>query len=301
MDSHVGKHIFDQVLSSNKGILKSSTRILVTNALYMLKEVDRIVLLKNGHVEAVGQYDELLITSTPFAEMIHTYNSSLVEEEEKEEILEELVEVEEAFDFIESIGYHELIKADRTLSVSSIQSKRSTIVDKDIEERQKRESKTLDKSQLIQSEAVESGQISLSVYKKFAQALSPWWTVVIFACYISNNIFGTGTNFWLSFWTSQPIANGTSWTGNENGLKPSTYYLVIYILFGLGQTCLVIAGWLSIVFSMLRASRSLHSKLLETILHAPMYFFDTTPLGRIVNRFSKDIDVIDNAMQFNVR
>ena len=50
----------------------------------------------------------------------------------------------------------------------------------------------------------------------------------------------------------------------------------------------------------LRASTYLHAELLLSCLRAPMMFYDTTPLGRIVNRFSKDIDVIDTIVPRNV-
>ena len=44
------------------------------------------------------------------------------------------------------------------------------------------------------------------------------------------------------------------------------------------------------------AGRNLHWIILIGILRAPMHFFDTTPTGRIINRFSKDIDSIDSAL-----
>lgn len=46
----------------------------------------------------------------------------------------------------------------------------------------------------------------------------------------------------------------------------------------------------------LRSSKLLHSELLFGILRLPVGFFDTTPIGRVINRFGKDIDVIDNVL-----
>lgn len=58
---------------------------------------------------------------------------------------------------------------------------------------------------------------------------------------------------------------------------------------------------LIMAFGMMRASRKLHAYILARLYHNPLSFFDTTPLGRIVNRFSKDIDMIDNTLPFNIR
>ena len=42
-----------------------------------------------------------------------------------------------------------------------------------------------------------------------------------------------------------------------------------------------------------RASKRLHQGMLVTTFRLPLAFFDTTPMGRVINRFSKDVDVID--------
>lgn len=54
-------------------------------------------------------------------------------------------------------------------------------------------------------------------------------------------------------------------------------------------------------YSTIRAARSLHKQILETIIRCPMSFFDITPIGRILNRFSRDIDVVDNTLGFVTR
>ena len=57
---------------------------------------------------------------------------------------------------------------------------------------------------------------------------------------------------------------------------------------------------LAVAFGSMVASRNLHTGLLSQVMRCPMSFFDTTPLGRIVNRFSKDIDILDtNIPQFS--
>ena len=72
-----------------------------------------------------------------------------------------------------------------------------------------------------------------------------------------------------------------------------SYYLGIYAALGLGQPLFVLLGLFSIATGSIIGSRVLHNKMLFNVLRSPMSFFDTTPLGRILNRFSKDIYTVD--------
>ena len=62
----------------------------------------------------------------------------------------------------------------------------------------------------------------------------------------------------------------------------------------------MICGAFCLAFGSLRASTNLHQAILKNCLRSPMSFYDTTPLGRIVNRFAKDIDVIDTIIPRNL-
>ena len=61
----------------------------------------------------------------------------------------------------------------------------------------------------------------------------------------------------------------------------------MYAALGVSQAILVLGASFFLAIGGILASRKLHDEMLGTILRAPMAFFDTTPLGRILNRFSK--------------
>ena len=86
LDAHVGKAVFNDVLS-NTGILKDTTRVLVTHNLSALKHVDRILVLREGRLEENGSFEQLLHNKGPFSEFLknHLINPT---EEDKETIME---------------------------------------------------------------------------------------------------------------------------------------------------------------------------------------------------------------------
>ena len=78
-------------------------------------------------------------------------------------------------------------------------------------------------------------------------------------------------------------------------------YLGVYSGLGAAQALLILFGAFSLALAAIFASRTLHSMITKNILRSPMTFFDTTPLGRVLNRFSKDIYIIDEVIPQSVR
>ncbi|XP_029901963.1 ATP-binding cassette sub-family C member 9 [Myripristis murdjan] len=109
-------------------------------------------------------------------------------------------------------------------------------------------------------------------------------------------------DYWLAIWTSSKSvemgeSNVTMWTSGTNSTSSDAeqdkYYLPVFvILCGAGITLCLITS-LTVEFLGLSAATSLHHNLLNKIIHAPIRFFDITPLGQILNRFSADTNIID--------
>lgn len=112
--------------------------------------------------------------------------------------------------------------------------------------------------------------------------------LIIFMFFLGEGITVLAS-WWLSYW-SQHRYTGSPW-----------FYLGIYVVI---NTTVVIVAFVREVYVRLRsmdAGRSLFLELLTAVLFSPMSFFDTTPLGRVINRFSKDIYTIDEQIPQTVR
>lgn len=136
---------------------------------------------------------------------------------------------------------------------------------------------------LMQQEERAVASVPWSVYGAYVRASGSIFNapLVVFLLLLSQgaNIM---TSLWLSYWTS-----------DEFGLTRSQY---IGIYAGLGGVQAVLMYAFSVLLSVVgtNASKVMLQKAVYRVLRAPMSFFDTTPLGRITNRFSRDVDVMDN-------
>jgi ATP-binding cassette subfamily C (CFTR/MRP) protein 1 len=108
--------------------------------------------------------------------------------------------------------------------------------------------------------------------------------------------FQVGSSVWLTKWSNEKT--------NPDGTFPKdkrNMYLGVYGALGLALGLNVMIGAIVMSLAMLKAAAYLHNLMLSHVLKSPMSFFDTTPLGRIINRFSKDVDVVDNTLPMNMR
>uniref|UniRef100_A0A096MCS0 ATP-binding cassette, sub-family C (CFTR/MRP), member 9 n=1 Tax=Poecilia formosa TaxID=48698 RepID=A0A096MCS0_POEFO len=97
-------------------------------------------------------------------------------------------------------------------------------------------------------------------------------------------------DYCLALWTSTNSINSTDVSPQP---EQNVYYLhVFFVLCAAGITLCLITS-LSVEFLGLSAATNLHHNLLNKIIHAPIRFFDVTPLGQILNRFSADTNIID--------
>ena len=75
----------------------------------------------------------------------------------------------------------------------------------------------------------------------------------------------------------------------------------IYAALGISLTFTFFTSGATVGLLTYSASKTLHRIAITSVMRAPMSYFETTPIGRIMNRFSKDIDTIDNTLSDSMR
>jgi len=136
---------------------------------------------------------------------------------------------------------------------------------------------------------MEQGKVKCNVYAQYAKTSNVNAVCIYMFCLILAQTAQIGGSFWLKNWSE---GNDTLRRNSKIG-----YYIGIYFAFGMGQAVLVVIQNLILwIFCSIEASRKLHERMAFAIFRSPMSFFDTTPAGRILNRFSSDLYRIDEVL-----
>ncbi|KAJ3309498.1 Multidrug resistance-associated protein 1 [Boothiomyces sp. JEL0838] len=148
----------------------------------------------------------------------------------------------------------------------------------------KDDEKNDNKGGIIVEEDQEKGSVSSQVYWHYFEKCGgiPYLCAIFITSILSSTV-QVFNNIWLSWWSSDPP---------KYDFDRSTY-MTVYGLLGLGQFICALLLTTSFLTGGFRASKHYHKKALGSLMTAPMGYFDSQPIGRILNRMSKDIESVD--------
>lgn len=281
VDAHVSRHIFNQIIGP-KGMLRDRTRVLVTNKLSFLPEVDYIFVMKDGRVHESGTYETLLSNKGVLSDLILKY------------LLENLNKVD--------ISMNEDIRLDmiskelkRIEALQEVKESEKENVEAKVKQENTTSPSTAKADPKENQEVTQIGSVGLDVHLKFIKTMGMGF-VIAQSIYVLSSIFTLASNIWLSEWAND--ANNVN-LRNNTSLRDTR--LGVYAVLGIGESVLIIISTILLNIACIQSSKILHNNMLDRILRAPMSWFNVVPSGRIINRFSKDVDTVDLTIRFNVR
>ncbi|XP_078398933.1 ATP-binding cassette sub-family C member 10 isoform X1 [Cetorhinus maximus] len=272
VDKDVANHLLEKCIL---GILKDKTVILCTHRTEFLDKADMVVLLENGKIVKAGTPDEIL-------PMVETYPNTKKKSSKKK----------------------------AAAVAKSPQEEEEEEKDKPVEQ-------DLSVVNVGSEEGKKVGVVALKVYKSYWLSVGKWLAfsvlVSLFLMQASRNL----SDWWLSYWVSQE--GHKNYTGqsihhtslyrrqlmhfirslSKGKISPQIkYYLTVYGCIAVVNTVFTAARAFLFAYGAICAAVIIHNRLLLQVLKATIMFFDITPIGRIVNRFSSDLYCVDDTLPF---
>ncbi|KAI6037805.1 P-loop containing nucleoside triphosphate hydrolase protein [Pisolithus marmoratus] len=281
VDAHVARHVFDNVIGP-QGLLATKGRILLTNSVTYLKYFDELVYLRRGIILEQGPFPMLMAnpdsevrkliqnyanngsssgTTTPH---VSGFATPAVSEGDDPIVLAETEVVTEKV-IVRRQSYSRALVA----PLPSVREASSTGLSK---------------------EHSEQGRVKKEVYLQYLQAASKTGFFFLVLAITLQQVVSVLSTYMLRLWGEHNRE-----LGRNLGLRDP--YLLGYGFANLASISLGAAAALILwVYCTLRSSKYLHDSMLDSVLHAPLSFFDLTPIGRIMNLFSRDIYVVDQIL-----
>uniref|UniRef100_A0A9J7YVT2 ATP-binding cassette sub-family C member 10 n=2 Tax=Cyprinus carpio carpio TaxID=630221 RepID=A0A9J7YVT2_CYPCA len=274
VDADVAHHLMEKCIL---GILKNKTRILCTHRIEFVDKADVVVLMDNGMIVKTGTPKDVL----------------------------------------------SLVKAPKD-SKNNSNAKEKGAVGKEEEEASEPELEA--ELKMFGEEQKQMGKLSWAVYRSYWRAVGGCMALAVllslFLMQASKNV----SDWWLSHWISNMKDNMTQLVslsadsvlmltflsperlmfhapdrGSETSGNMSSelkFYMTVYGSLAAANTVFTAARAFLFAYGAICAATVIHKRLLSSVLKATMTFFDTTPLGRILNRFSSDIYSVDDSLPF---
>ncbi|EGC35823.1 hypothetical protein DICPUDRAFT_151784 [Dictyostelium purpureum] len=257
VDVQTSRHIFYKCI---KGALKSKVVIFATNQLNYISHSTQVLVMKDGEVQDNGPYSLL---SNKYQNMDTTSETY-----EKSEFIKLMKTIQFAHDQQEQL-YEET---------------KDTTANKEVN---KKDIKENGDGTLVAKEERSEGSVALKHYVYYFTVGGKFLFFTVFFVATLDMAIATFSTWWLSFWSSMQYEQEGSI--NLSGVQ----FLVIFLAIGVVSMIVSTARYYVLYEYSVRAARIIHIKLFNSLIRSTMAFFDTTPIGRILNRLTKDTDTVD--------
>lgn len=295
VDTHVGRHLFDLCI---KKFLKNKLVILATHQLQYLQDVDEILHLNNGSIEGIGSYDDLKSSGLDFAKLLpHEHDEDGKDTKTQKNNSRDL---------------------NRSTSLQS----RKTSMSSDVSEGNDNDDNNSE--QKAYEEKRSGGSVGLKYYKLYFKAAGGYLPLIVVSIFfLLAQLSASAGDYYLSYWVSQEESRSVTAVLHKENLnetfttiknETTNFYdqilnffsesdggrnnMDIYIFTGITIATIFFTLTRSFLFfnQAMASSKTLHNEMFAGITKASMFFFNTNPSGRILNRFSKDIGQIDEIL-----
>lgn len=284
LDSGTGKIVFERLIAAPNALLKNSAVLLVTHASHFIshKAVDKILLMVNGRNEFLGTWEELTIFN----------------DEEHDE------QTKRAVDHIQSQVRENTDEEDK-VSKSSIQRTKTAKKRNDNDDASTKETTakngidlSSDENKIMKKELREHGLSSMKTWLLwFQRAGGLWFGATIIILMGIDRFFYVVVEWFLAVWTTgayEPVTVlGVTFPAQSDGISAQSPYLKVFFAINFVSILSTAIRSEFAVTGGVRATKNVFNSMLESVLRAPMSYFETIPMGRILNRFTYDTDVND--------
>ncbi|GAA5873644.1 hypothetical protein JCM1840_002987 [Sporobolomyces johnsonii] len=319
VDSHTARHLYRKCLKGP--LLENRTVVLVTHHISLcLGGSDYLVRVSDGRIAmqgAVADLDKSEITS----ELVEEDEEAADAEDEDVKEREGTIDASDSKE-VEHAATQALAPPSADTPAESSNSTRAP-------------SPALDASsatpkvagKLVEEEARATGRVKWKVYALYLGAAGLWTWIAIVGLIFAGRAFRVADRWWFRLWGESYRVSNTLFfrlfLPSQNQLALSAFdaqpvdsltlpelpsasdhvgfYLTGYLVICLLNLALTILGILAAFNGSFKASRTLFTNSLTRVVHAPFRYFDQTPVGRILNRYSQDFSTIDTSLTDQIR
>ncbi|NXL40961.1 MRP7 protein, partial [Podilymbus podiceps] len=285
VDADVANHLMQKCIL---GVLKHKTRILCTHRTEFLEKADALLLVDNGRIVKTGTPADIL----PLVEAFPKFKDTDKRRKDKGLYLASLR------------GHEEAIETEA-------------------------EESTQNNHLIHKEEEKKEGAVAFQVYKAYWLAVGSCLAFSILFSLLLMQASRNISDWWLSHWISSisqtantsvmvcsaslpspelllfsivglvsPIQALDTTPVASNGSLDVNFYLIVYGSIAGANSIFTILRAFLFAYGTIRAATVIHNRLLQRVLKATVTFFDTTPTGRILNRFSSDLYCVDDSLPF---